>query len=105
MDELYQLAFIRPTIWLAGAVYRWVDRGLIDGILHAVAKGAFQISRLNRAFDRIVINGGVDALTEGLKATARRGREVLQTGQVQHYLLQVLFFICAFALLYILFLS
>ncbi len=105
VDEFYQWAFINPTIWLAGAVYKWIDRGLIDGILHTVAKGAFQLSRGNRAFDRIVINGGVDKFVAGVKALGREGRQLLQTGQVQHYLLQVLFFLSAFALLYILFLS
>jgi len=105
VDELYQFLFIRPTIWLARATYKWVDRGLIDGILHAVAKGAYYASRFNRAFERIVINGGVDAFTDGLKTTARKGRQVLQTGLVQHYMLQVLMFLCAFVLLFVLFWS
>lgn len=105
IDELYQIVFIRPTVWLGKAVYQWVDRGLIDGFLHTVARVAFRLALLNRAFDRVVINGGVDAFTDGLKALAQGGRQALQTGQVQHYLISVLFFVCTFALLYLLFLG
>lgn len=105
VDEFYDAVFVQPTVRLAKAVYRWMDRGLIDGILHTVAKIAFQLSLLNRAFDRAVINGGVDAFAKGLKATAQGGRKWLQTGQVQNYLLQVVFFVAAFICLYVLLLS
>ena len=40
-DELYDWAFVRPAYWLAETfVYRWLDRGVIDGILHGVARMA-----------------------------------------------------------------
>jgi len=101
VDEFYNAVLIQPTVKLARAVYQWVDRGLIDGILHGVAKGSFQAALGNRWFDRNVINGGVDAFVAFFQRLAREARLVLQTGQVQHYLLQVLFFVCAFAALYV----
>ena len=106
VDELYSVAFIQPTVWLAKAVYRWIDRGLIDGILHTVARVAEWFGAANRWIHRYVIDGGaVDGLGKVTGFLGRKGRLWLQTGQVQHYLLQVLFFLCAFVLLYILYLS
>ncbi|MBN1954517.1 MAG: NADH-quinone oxidoreductase subunit L [Anaerolineae bacterium] len=101
VDELYDAVFIQPAIKLAKWVYKWVDRWFIDGILHNVARGAFGLGHLNRRFDLAVINGGVDRMTDGIKWLAQNGRQVLQTGQVQHYLLQVLFFLCGFGVLYV----
>ena len=104
IDELYHLVFIRPTIWLAGAVFRWFDRGLIDGILHGIARLGELLGVVNKWVHTYVIDGGlVDGSAKVVGATGRELRQVLQTGQVQHYLLQVLMFLCAFALLYILF--
>ena len=84
-DELYDRVFVRPSVALAVAVYRWVDRWLIDGVLHAVARGTARLAEAFRAFDRVVINGGVDAFAESIKAFGRWFREV-QTGWVQQYL-------------------
>ncbi len=104
VDEFYNLVFIRPTVWLAGAVFCWFDRGLVDGILHAVARLGEGLGIANRWVHTHVIDGGaVDGSAKVVGITGRELRQVLQTGQVQHYLLQVLMFLCAFALLYILF--
>ncbi len=104
IDEFYHLVFIRPTIWLAGAVFRWFDRGFVDGILHGVARLGELLGVANRWVHTYVIDGGmVDGSAKVIGVTGRELRQVLQTGQVQHYLLQVLMFLCAFALLYILF--
>jgi len=84
-DELYDRVFVRPSVALGAAVYRWIDRWLIDGILHAVGRGMGRLAEAFRAFDRIAINGGVDAFVEGIKAFGRWLREA-QTGWVQQYL-------------------
>jgi len=104
IDEFYHLVFVRPTIWLAGAVFRWFDRGVVDGILHGIARLGEVLGVVNRWVHTYVIDGGmVDGSAKVVGITGRELRQVLQTGQVQHYLLQVLMFLCAFALLYILF--
>jgi len=105
IDEFYGWAFIRPTIWLAGAVYRWFDRGLIDGILHGVAKLGEILGRANHWVHRHIIDGGIDALGAGAGAAGQGLRRLLQTGQVQNYLLSVLSFLCVLALVYLLWLS
>jgi NADH-quinone oxidoreductase subunit L len=88
-DELYNLIFIRPTLWLARVTYTFIDKTVIDGILHGIARAAYQVGLGFRVFDRVVINGGADALANSIKEAGRSLREV-QTGQVQNYMLLAL---------------
>ena len=103
-DELYDWAFVRPSIRLGVGVYRWIDRWLIDGVLHAIARGAGRLAEAFRAFDRVVVNGGVDAFVEAIKAFGRWFREV-QTGWVQQYLYVVVLGVLVLAALYLALLS
>lgn len=57
-DELYDWVFVRPTLWLGRALWKWGDLGLIDGTLHGVARAV-----------------------RGVTAGAVR----LQTGYISHY--------------------
>ena len=88
-DEIYSFVFIRPTLWLARWTYTFIDKAVIDGFLHGVARSAYRIGEAFRVFDRVVINGGADALADSIKAVGRSFREV-QTGRVQNYMLLVL---------------
>ncbi len=92
-DELYDFLFVRPAYWFAETfVYRWLDRGLIDGILHTVGRTALRVgSFLRNAIDLPVVNGFGDAVGEGVKRAGRRFR-VIQTGRVQEYLVIGLLF-------------
>lgn len=92
-DELYDLIFIRPAYWLAETVsYRWIDRGLIDGILHAIGRLALRLGAfLRNVIDLPIINGSADRLSEGVKG-AGKGFRVVQTGRVQQYLIVGLLF-------------
>jgi NADH-quinone oxidoreductase subunit L len=103
-DELYDRVFVRPSIALAVGVYKWIDRWLIDGVLHAVGRGALRLAEGFRVFDRVVINGGVDAFVESIKAFGRWFREV-QTGWVQQYLYVVILGVLVLAALYLALLS
>ncbi|MEW6568256.1 MAG: NADH-quinone oxidoreductase subunit L [Chloroflexota bacterium] len=87
-DELYDLAFVRPAYWLAETfTSRWIDRGVIDGFLHAVGRLALRLgSGLRNYIDLPVINGTADRLSETVKRFGREFR-VLQTGRVQQYLI------------------
>ncbi len=87
-DEFYDLALVRPLRWFGEVfVYKWMDRGLIDGILHAIGRLAAAIgSFLRRAIDLPVINGFGDMIGTGTKRAGQSLR-VLQTGRVQQYLL------------------
>ena len=93
-DELYELLFIRPAIWLADTfTNKWMDRGLIDGILHGTARVASSVGTvLRNYFDKPVVNGFGDVVGEGTKKLGRNLR-VIQTGRIQQYLLMALILI------------
>jgi NADH-quinone oxidoreductase subunit L len=92
-DELYDFLFVRPAYWFAETfVYRWLDRGVIDGVLHAIGRTALRVgSFLRNAIDLPIVNGFGDAVGEGVKRAGRRFR-VIQTGRVQEYLVIGLLF-------------
>jgi NADH-quinone oxidoreductase subunit L len=94
-DELYDRIFVKPLYWLAeNVVYRFLDRTVIDGFLHGVARASSWIgANLRRWIDMLIINQGIgDGIGFG---TNRFGRilRVIQTGRVQEYLLVGLIFI------------
>ena len=84
-DELYDWAFVQPTKRVAAWIFTFVDRTVIDGVLHTVARVTERYAELNRLFDRAVINGGADQVAASIKAFGRSFRQI-QTGQVQNYL-------------------
>ena len=90
-DEAYATLFVRPMTWLSEVVVSaWVDRGLIDGTLHLIGRTALRIGHAFRNyFDAPVVNGFGDLVGEGTKWFGRRFR-VIQTGNVQQYLVVVM---------------
>ena len=86
-DELYQFLFIRPTVYLSEiVVYEYVDKGIIDGILHLIARAVYRLGYYVKRFEERVISDGVDWLKDQFLAIAREFR-FLQTGRVQEYVL------------------
>jgi len=87
-DEFYDWAFVKPAIWFSEVFsYQWMDRGLIDGILHAVARVAYSLGGVFRNYiDVPIINGFGDLVGEGVKKLGKTLR-VIQTGRVQQYML------------------
>ncbi len=100
-DELYHFLFVRPAHWLAETfTYQWVDRKLIDGILHTIARAAFWIgSALRKWIDALIVNGAGDFVGESVKWFGRNFR-VVQTGIVQQYLILALINIVALGVLF-----
>jgi NADH-quinone oxidoreductase subunit L len=98
-DEIYDTLFVRPAYWLSETfTFKWLDRGLIDGILHAIAWVPARIGSFLRGYiDAPVINGFGDFVGEGIKWLGRRFR-VIQTGNVQQYMLIAL--VLAFSTLF-----
>ena len=84
-DELYDAVFVRPTKRLAAWIYEFIDRTVIDGILHTVGRTTMRYAELNRLFDRVVVNGAADRVGDSVKAFGQNFRQI-QTGQVQNYL-------------------
>jgi NADH-quinone oxidoreductase subunit L len=92
-DELYDRLFVRPAYWFAEQfTYRWIDRGLIDGTLHAIAGFSLRVgSFLRNSIDLPIVNGSGDLVGESIKAAGRDFR-VVQSGRVQLYLIVGVFF-------------
>jgi len=90
IDELYDRIFVRPAKAIAeGFVYMFIDRQVIDGFLHALARAAFSLGGIFRnKFDAPVVNGFGDFTASMTQSFGRALRKV-QTGQVQQYLLFV----------------
>ena len=93
-DEIYDFLFVRPAYWFGETlVYAWVDRKVIDGILHGVGRASLRLgSWLRRAFDLPVVNGFGDFVGGTTKAAGRAFR-VIQSGRVQAYLAAGLLFV------------
>jgi NADH-quinone oxidoreductase subunit L len=90
-DEIYNFLFVRPAWWLAETFTSlWMDRGVIDGILHAVARAAYSVGGFLRNYiDKPVVNGAGDLVGEAVKRFGRNFRFV-QTGRVQQYMVMAL---------------
>jgi NADH-quinone oxidoreductase subunit L len=84
IDELYDATVIRLTA-ACGMFFRLVDKLVVDGILHAIARVAWAISQVFRWLgDEFIINGGFDA---GCESVQLGGDELshLENGRVQNY--------------------
>ncbi|MBN1149245.1 MAG: NADH-quinone oxidoreductase subunit L [Anaerolineales bacterium] len=106
-DELYDFLFVRPAYWVAETfTSAWMDRKLIDGILHWFAYITGVIGNFLRDFiDKPIVNGSGDLVGETTKKLGEVFRSI-QTGRVQQYMILALVSIAAFsALFYILFVA
>ncbi len=85
-DELYDLIFVRPAQWFAERVaYLLIDRGIIDGFLHFVARSTEWLAFRNKDFDTYIVNSAGDGVAEGLGNLGDSFKYV-QSGRVQQYL-------------------
>jgi len=97
-DELYDLIFVRPAIWFAGTfTSQWMDRKVIDGILHWFAYVSGIIGNFFRdAIDKPIINGSADWMAETTKKIGVVFRTI-QTGRVQQYMILAIFSLAVFS--------
>ena len=88
-DEAYDFLFVKPAYWFAeNVVYKFMDQGVIDGILHifgpitdrlgSVIRNYFDLPVINRFFG----DGSAD-VTYWFGGKLR----AIQTGRVQQYLM------------------
>jgi len=89
MDEIYNFLFIKPSYWFAETfVYKWMDKGLIDGILHLVGKVTADIgSTIRTYFDLPVINRFFGDGTGWLIKWTGLNLRPIQSGRIQQYML------------------
>jgi NADH-quinone oxidoreductase subunit L len=89
-DELYDLIFVRPAKWISEKfVFLFMDRKVIDGILHAVAQVTFWLGGIFRNyFDLPVINRFIgDTLGGEVPKWFGNQLRKIQTGVVQSYMI------------------
>jgi NADH-quinone oxidoreductase subunit L len=100
-DELYDAVFVRPSYWLAhNFSYLLVDRQIIDGILHSVARVTGVIgAALRNYIDAPIVNGFGDLVGESVKWFGKNFR-VIQTGRIQQYLVLALVNLVALGVLF-----
>ncbi len=101
-DELYDIVFVRPSLAIGEFVAVVLDRGIIDGIIHALAaigKGIAEV--VSVVGDRFIIDKSVDTFAEktwDMGLALRR----FQTGRLRQYVMfivvgtVVLFLIASF---------
>lgn len=101
IDELYSLVFIRPSIWLAETFTdKWLDLGLIDGILHGIGRFGLWVGRvLRNVIDLPVVNGAGDAAAAGTRGLGAYLRS-RQAGRVQVYMVIAIGLLVAAGLLF-----
>jgi NADH-quinone oxidoreductase subunit L len=102
-DEIYSLLFVKPAIWFAETfVYQWMDKGLIDGILHGIGRmTAVFGSSIRQYIDLLIINQAVGDGTARVTQAAGRRLRPIQTGRIQNYLmLALIVFVVIGGLLY-----
>ncbi|MBN2550979.1 MAG: NADH-quinone oxidoreductase subunit L [Anaerolineales bacterium] len=100
-DEIYDKIFIRPAIWVAETfTSRWMDRTIIDGVLHWFAHISGVIGNFFRdAIDKPIVNGSGDQVGERTKQLGGVFRTI-QTGRVQQYMILALVSVAAFSALF-----
>jgi NADH-quinone oxidoreductase subunit L len=102
VDEFYHLILVRPAEFLAGKVAPWIDRNILDGILHGIGRfGAWLGLAIRKVLDIPVANGVPDGAASLTKWSGSKLR-LTQTGKVQQYLVTSLMLVVAVGLFVVL---
>jgi NADH-quinone oxidoreductase subunit L len=89
-DEFYAFFVVKPMTWVAEVFTKGMDQGVIDGILHSVARLALFVGHVFRNyFDKPVINEFIGDKLGAYWTFQPAGRALskLQTGRIQTYLI------------------
>lgn len=85
-DELYHVLFYQPTHMIAGW-FSWIDRTLLDGLIHWLAATVRSIARTwDAVADRGIIDAFVNFFADRTYATGL-GLRRLQTGSLRQYVM------------------
>jgi NADH-quinone oxidoreductase subunit L len=88
-DELYDTVFVRPSQWFSHHVVSvFLDKGLIDGFLHLIARVATWIGDFLKLLNTWLIDGVGDGIPELVAMFGAWFRRI-QTGRIQQYLLLI----------------
>jgi NADH-quinone oxidoreductase subunit L len=87
VDAFYRELLLSPVRDVVRAV-SWVDRRVVDGAVHGVARLATGLAGAAGWFDRRVVDGAVNGVSALALAGGRRLQR-LQTGRINHYVLGI----------------
>jgi NADH-quinone oxidoreductase subunit L len=102
-DEIYDTVFVKPAYWFAeNIVYKFLDQGVIDGILHLFGPGTQGIGdSVRNYFDLPVINRLIGDGSADVTYWFGGKLRAIQTGRIQQYLmLTLIIFVVVGAALY-----
>jgi NADH-quinone oxidoreductase subunit L len=89
IDEIYERVFIKPSQWFSRVVVsQAIDKGIIDTILHGIARLFTWIGDLFKVMNMWLIDGVGDGIPQWIGNFGSWLRRI-QTGQVQQYMLVV----------------
>ncbi len=98
-DELYDALFMKPMHKVA-ALFSWIDRTIIDSILHGSVKVVQVVAQWDRKFDETLIDGLVN-LVGRATFSAGSSLRVVQTGRLRQYVMFIVVGVVAlFAVLF-----
>jgi len=88
-DEAYDYLFVRPAYWFSDTfVYKWMDKGLIDSILHAFGYvTAFLGTGIRNYIDKLIINEFMGDGTARVTQWFGGRIQPVQTGRIQQYMI------------------
>jgi len=91
-DEAYDFLFVKPAYWFAETfVYKWMDKGVIDSILHAFGRvTAFLGNSIRKYIDKLIINEFMGDGTARVTQWFGGRIQPIQTGRIQQYMLATL---------------
>ena len=84
-DELYDVAFMRPT-HIVASWCAWFDKTIIDGFLHLMSRLTIAIATIDRRFDEQIVDGLVNWLGD-VTFNAGSVLRLLQTGRLRQYVM------------------
>lgn len=88
-DDLYNAVFVVPSQWVSRQIVTFLDKGIIDSILHAIAAFFTWLGDFIKVLNMWLIDGVGDGIPRMIYAFGGWLRGA-QTGRVQQYLLIVL---------------
>ena len=88
-DEIYDVVFVKPAYWLAeNVIYKFMDQGVIDGILHFFGPATGGVgSTIRNYFDIPVINHLIGDGSADATYWIGKNLRPIQTGRIQQYLI------------------
>ncbi|MGC1275356.1 MAG: NADH-quinone oxidoreductase subunit L, partial [Planctomycetaceae bacterium] len=85
LDAMQRALVVRPVMFVASGTAA-IDRLVFDPLAHGLGKLTLGVSRLDRIFDEVVVDGLVNRLADVTWATGRGLRHV-QTGHLRQYVM------------------